>query len=248
MTAKKKVLLTGAAGSIGRSLLEPLAQRYQLRAMFHRTQAPVPNGVDVVVADVERLDELLPLVHAMDAIVHLAGNPHMSASFEEVLSTNIRGTHAVYEAARQAGVPRVVFASTNHVTGMYERDGASVDPLMLVRPDSYYGVSKAHGEALGRYYADAFGLSVICLRIGSFLPKPVNQRNLATWLSHRDMAQLAWRSIETTVHFGIYYGISGNTRRQWSIDSAILELGYAPEDDAEKYAGIILGEIQPPAR
>mgnify|MGYP001279910479 CR=1 FL=1 len=236
----KRVLMTGAAGSIGQALLQPLADRYELRAMFHRATVQVPPGVDIVRGDVERIDHALAAVDGCDAVLHLAGNPHMTASFEEVLAANIRGTYSIYEACRLKCVPKVVFASTNHVTGMYERDGMPVEPGQVVRPDSFYGASKAHGEALGRFYSDSHGLSVICLRIGSFLPRPQNKRNLATWLSHRDMVQLAWRSIEADVKFGVYYGISGNTRRQWSIDGAVADLGYAPEDDAEEYASEIL--------
>jgi hypothetical protein len=134
-------------------------------------------------------------------------------------------------------VPRVVFASTNHVTGMYERNGTLVLPDLPVRPDSFYGASKASGEALGRYYHDRHGLAVLCLRIGSAVAKPANPRALGTWISERDMAQLVWRSIEAPVTFGIFYGISGNTRRQWDITNARDLLGYTPEDNGETYAG-----------
>jgi len=236
----KTILITGAAGSIGRSLRDHLTNRYRLRLMYHTTVLPARDGNDVVVADITQLDQVQPSMDGIDAVVHMAGNPRMRATHEEVLQANMLGTYVVYEAARRAKVPRVVFASTNHVTGQYERDGLPVDPSMPVRPDSYYGASKAYGEALGRYYADALGVSVICLRIGSFLEQPTTERNLSTWMSPRDMAQLTWRAIETDVPFGIYYGISGNTRRQWSIDNAIADLGYAPDDDAERFAEQIL--------
>src|SRR5438046_6652930 len=106
---------------------------------------------------------------------------------------------------------------------------------MPVRPDGYYCASKAYGEALGHWYSDAHGVAVICLRIGSYLDRPTNVRNLSTWLSPRDMAQLTWRGIESTVPFAIVYGISGNTRRYWDIGTAQRVLGYAPEDNAEEY-------------
>ena len=178
----------------------------------------------------------------MDAIVHLAGNPNVPATWEEVLEANIKGTYCLYEAARLQGVKRVVFASTNHVTGFYEQEDVYTRPEMPARPDSYYGVSKAFGEDLGQYYVDEFGLEVISLRIGSFQPeKSVTGRDgdriLSTWLSHRDCVQLVWRSIEAEVSSGIYYGISGNTRACWDISNARSELGYDPEDDAERLAG-----------
>jgi uronate dehydrogenase len=114
-------------------------------------------------------------------------------------------------------------------------------PEMSERPDSFYGASKAFGEDLGRYYVDQFGLEVICLRIGSFQPDEAvkerpNDRILSTWLSHRDCVQLVWRGIEAEVKYGIFYGISGNTRAYWDIQSARQQLGYEPEDNAEQYA------------
>ena len=234
--SKKMVLITGAAGRIGQTLREGLRERYQLRLMYHRTIPPTEPGEDVVIADLADMAAVQRAVDGVDAIVHMAGNPSTRATFEETVAPNIVGTYHVYEAARLAGVPRVVFASTNHVTGMYEQAGSLVLPDLPVRPDSFYGASKAYGEALGRYYHDRHGLAVIVLRIGSFLTKPGGSRALGTWISPRDMVQLTWRSIETPVTFGIFYGISGNTRRQWDITNARDLLGYAPEDNGEAYA------------
>ncbi len=236
----KRVLITGAAGSIGSSLRERLRDRYRLRLMYHNNELAPVEGEEVMRADITQLQQVEPLMRDVDAVVHMAGDARMSASFTDVLSKNMVGTYVIYETARLAGVPLVVFASTNHVTGMYERDGLPVEPVMPVRPDTHYGASKAYGEALGRFYADAYNLRVICLRIGSFVSKPTSRRNLATWISERDMAQLTWRSIESDVQYGIYYGISGNSRRTWSLDNAFRELGYAPEDDAEAYAHAVL--------
>ena len=140
---------------------------------------------------------------------------------------------------RLEGVRRMVFASTNHVTGYYELKGRPCYPEMPVRPDGYYGASKAFGEALSRFYVDEHGLEVICLRIGSWLPEPKNVRNLSTWLSPRDMAQLTWRAIETPLTWGIFYAISANTRRYWDIGPTQELLGFESEDDAETYADTI---------
>ena len=149
--------------------------------------------------------------------------------------------HTTLEAMRQEGVRRMVFASTNHVTGYYERERRPCYPDMPVRPDSHYGASKAFGEALARFYVDEHGLAVICLRIGSWLPEPRTVRHLSTWLSPRDMAQLAWRAIETPLSWGIFYAISANTRRTWNIGPTQELLGYRPEDDAEVYAAQVEG-------
>ena len=173
-------------------------------------------------------------------MAHMAADPRVQAPWEAILDANIAGTYAVYEGARRAGVRRSIFASSNHATGYYEKEDVYTTPDMPVRPDSYYGVSKCFGEALGRYYVDAFGMSVICLRIGSFQPRPRGERQLATWISHRDTAQLVWRGIEADLPFGVFYGISGNTRAYWDIANARELLGYAPEDDAETYAREVL--------
>ena len=166
----------------------------------------------------------------------------MQATFEEVHEANSLGTYCIYEACVRQNCPRVIFASTNHVTGNYEKEGIYTTPDMPIRPDSFYGACKAHGEGLGRYYADKLGLSVIVLRIGSFQPvknlqNAKRDRILSTWLSYKDAVQLCWRGIEAEdVKFGIYYGISGNTRAYWDIQNAKDELGYEPIDNAEEYA------------
>ena len=239
---RKKVLITGAAGRIGRVLHQGLKGRYDLRLLYHRTVLPASEGEEVFLASIADLGKMEEVVDGVDAIVHMAGDPSLGASWESVLEKNIKGTYHLYEAARRKKVKRVVFASTNHVTGYYEQEGIYTTPDMPSRPDSYYGASKAFGEDLGRYYADAHGLEVICLRIGSFQPRDAvrnrtNQRILSTWLSHRDCVQLTWRSIEAeAVRFGVFYGISANTRAYWDIENGRRLLGYEPEDDAEDFA------------
>ena len=241
MATRKLVLMTGAAGMIGKQLQHYLRERYQLRLMYHHTVLPAIGDDQIVVGDVCDLATVEKAVEGVEAIVHLAGDPKVNATFESVLENNIRGTYNVYESARRHGNPRIVFASTNHVAGWYEVLKTYVTPDLPVRPDGYYGSSKAFGEALGRWYNDAFGLPVICLRIGSYLDLPTNVRNLSTWLSPRDMAQLTWRSIESEATYGIFYAISGNTRRYWDIADTQRVLGYEPEDNAETYAAEIEG-------
>ncbi|MEY4407991.1 MAG: hypothetical protein RL345_2457 [Chloroflexota bacterium] len=249
----RRVAINGAAGRIGEVMGAHLSSRYRLRLIYNRTvpddlaeavaearssgnAVPIAGGHEVAVAEIADLDAVQHSVAGCDAILHLAAVPSVHAPWDAVLHANIVGTYNIYEGALRAGVPRVVFASSNHATGFYERDGLPVGPDMPVRPDGYYGVSKAFGESLGRFYAEGHGLAVICLRIGSFQPRPRDRRQLSTWLSYRDMAQLAWRSIETKETYGIFYGISGNTRGYWDISSAREVLGYAPEDDGEAFA------------
>lgn len=260
---QKRVLITGAAGRIGRTLAEYLALRYRLRLLYHRTvpeqhaaaaeesrrgglPVTLPGGDrEVMAGDIGDLAAMERACAEVDAVAHMAADPRVEAPWDDILQANVIGTYSVFEAAKRAGVPKVVYASSNHATGYYEKERVYTTPEMPVRPDSYYGVSKAFGEALGRYYVDAFGLSVICLRIGSFQPKPRGERQLATWISYRDTAQLVWRAIETALPYGVFYGISGNTRAYWDIRNAREQLGYAPEDDAETYAAEVFAE---PAR
>lgn len=241
MAQRRLVLITGAAGMIGKQLQGYLRERYRLRLMYHKTTLPAVGDDDVIVGDACDLATIESAVQGVEAVVHLAGDPKMDATFESVIENNIRATYNVYEAARRHGKPRIVFASTNHVAGWYEVLKQYVTPDMPVRPDGYYGASKAFGEALGRWYNDAFGLPIICLRIGSYLDRPMNVRNLSTWLSPRDMAQVTWRSIESDVPWGIFYAISGNSRRYWDIANTQRVLGYEPEDNAEDYAAEIEG-------
>jgi uronate dehydrogenase len=174
-----------------------------------------------------------------------------------VRANNIPATLNALEAAHRAGVPRLVFASSNHVTGLYERDepyasiveGAygGLDPAALtrisaadpIRPDGPYGVGKALGEAAGRMYAELHGLSVICLRIGTVNAegRPLSARQFATLLTHGDLVQLVERSLlaPASERFGIFYGVSGNTWRIWDIADARARLGYEPRDDAEQF-------------
>jgi nucleoside-diphosphate-sugar epimerase len=241
--AKKRVLITGAAGRIGSSLAEQLKERYDLRLHYHRTIPDQPPGSDTVVADIADYDQIARAMEGIDAVVHMAGDPRTSASWEDVRDKNISGTYNVYESARRAGVKKVVFASTNHVMGMYDRDNQwPIYANQPVRPDSLYGVSKAFGENLGRWFVDQHGMSIICLRIGWFLPEPRDEIGLWMWLSPRDCAQVVWRAIESPLAYGVFYAISRNSRRHWDITETIERLGYRPEDDAEIYASKILGE------
>jgi nucleoside-diphosphate-sugar epimerase len=234
---RKRVLITGAAGRIGSSLAEQLKDRYDLRVHYHRTVPAQPPVADQVIADISVYDQIAPALEGMDAVVHMAGDPSTRASWADVRSRNIDGAYNVYEAARRAGVRKVVFASTNHVMGMYDRDQQwPVYGHQPVRPDSLYGVSKAFGEALGRHYHDQHGLSVICLRIGWFLPRPQDEISRWMWLSPRDCAQVTWRAIESELGFGVFYAISANGGRHWDITETIEKLGYRPQDDAEDYA------------
>ena len=236
----RRVLITGASGGIGTILLERLASRYELVGVSRR-DGEGPNGVVIHAADIRSLDALQPFMNGIDTVVHLAGDASTSATWESVHELNILGMRNVLEAARLGGVRRVVFASSNHAMGMYDRDGEwPVYNHQLPRPDSLYGVSKVFGETIGRFYHDECGLEFIALRIGwSTSDIGVTKDDLlrAMWLSPDDTAQIVERAIEAPVTFGIYYAISDNPNRRWDLTDTMLELGYRPKDSWEDALG-----------
>ncbi|MGW0564962.1 NAD-dependent epimerase/dehydratase family protein [Streptomyces sp. NPDC003016] len=173
-----------------------------------------------------------------DRVLHLGGVPD-EAPLPDLLEANVLGTHHVLEAARRTGIKRVVLASSNRVTGFYPASHLT-GPQEPVRPDGLYGVSKAAVEALGRLYADKFGLSVVCLRIGSFERLPTEPRHLATWLSPRDAVGYIRAALTAppSIRFATAYAVSDNTRRFWELPDP-AELAYTPVDNAELHAAAI---------
>jgi NAD+ dependent glucose-6-phosphate dehydrogenase len=234
--SRRRVLITGAAGRIGLEMTRRLKDRYDLRLHFNRTVPDDPAVEDYVVADIAEYDQIAPAMEGINSVVHLAGEPAVSTPWDRVNRANIIGLYNVYESARKAGVKRIVFASTNHVMGMNDRDeNWPVYSKQPVRPDSLYGVSKAFGETLGRHYYDRYGMSFINLRIGAYGERPRDEIARYMWLSPRDCAQLIWRCIESDVGYATYYAISGNTSRTWDITDAVVQLGYVPEDNADDH-------------
>jgi uronate dehydrogenase len=222
------VLITGAAGRIGTVLREGLND-HELRL----TDVTPLDDPRFVRADLTDQAAIEAAVAGMDAVVHLGAVPD-EAPFEQIAGPNLHGTFYVFDACRRLGAKRIVFASSNHATGMYP-PGAPLDETYVPRPDGLYGVSKVYGEALGRMYVERFGLECVALRIGTFAPRPPDRRSLHTWLSHGDAVRLFDAALTAPdVGFTIVYGASKNTRRWWPLTPA---LGYAPQDDAEDYAG-----------
>jgi uronate dehydrogenase len=233
-----EVAVTGAAGKIGRTLVPGLRQLGHGVRGIDLVAPDTSWAGDVVVADLATDDgALAEVVTRADAIVHLAAHAGES-DFETALHSHLRLTQRVLDAALAAHVPRVVYASSNHAVGFTPRQRTlAVDTR--VRPDSYYGFGKAAAEALCSVYHDRHGLAVACLRIGSFRERPTTRRQLSTWLSPGDAVRLVDACLTApSLGFAIVYGISANQRAWWDLSSA-QQLGYAPADDAERWAAEI---------
>jgi uronate dehydrogenase len=252
---KDRLFITGAQGVLGKVLREGLDGSHSVTGVDRRTKRG-SEGIGRL--NVTRTRALRRALGGHDVVIDLASDSTPTAPWRAIYWNNLRAAHSVLESARQANARRVIYASTNHVTGMYERDApyasilrgdrAGLDPEAMeridvhapIRPNGLYAVGKAFGEAMGRFYAERYGLSVICLRIGSVLEqdRPRLARHLSTFLSHRDLVQLVRTCIEAPdeLRYAIFYGVSANTWRIWDIDDA-RRIGYEPQDDAEVWHG-----------
>jgi len=235
-----RVLLTGAAGSIGTVLTAGLIDRghevvgLDLVAALDGSIGPW-HTVDC--ADVDAVDAVFAVETrgaGLDAVVHLAGNPG-EANLPDELESHVVTTAALLEAMVKHAVPRIVYASSNHAVGRTPRsDLLTID--VRPRPDMFYGVAKVAAEALLSLYADRYGIDAVAARIGSFLPQPDTVRNLSTWLSHDDAVRMVEAALTTPdPGFAVLYGVSANTRGWWDLGPG-KALGYDPQDDAEDFA------------
>src|SRR6266498_217921 len=233
-----RVLVTGAAGTIGTILREGLRGRFDaLRLLDVTPLGSDQAGEELVTADIRDLPSVVEAMTGVDAVVHLAGIPHED-TFERIMQTNMVGTYDLFEAARRQGCTRVVLASSLHVTGFYEA-GERISPEVPPRPDSFYGIGKAFAENLGRLYSDKHGIEVVCLRLGTVAERPTTPRHLSTWLSPRDAVELFYCSLTAPdVGFTVAYGASDNKRGWWDLSSA-TRLGYRPVDNAEQWISAI---------
>ncbi|ONH30952.1 NAD-dependent epimerase/dehydratase family protein [Pseudofrankia asymbiotica] len=244
--ATERVLVTGAAGRIGTMLRPRLAKPGRvLRLLDVAPLEPAGQDEEAVVASITDLSALEEACAGIDAVVHLAGRSGES-TWDEISALNINGTYNVLEAARRQGVRRVVFASSNHAVGFHPRDGDEAPDYLFPAPDTYYGVSKAAGEALGALYHHRYGLDVVCLRILTCAERPTDPRALATWLSPGDAARLVEASLTApSPGFRVAWGVSDNTRG-WFSQREARALGYEPSDDAEAYAAELTAQFGEP--
>jgi uronate dehydrogenase len=248
----QRVLITGAGGRIGRMLRDRLVRPGRGLRLIDRggqTEPAAGEAVELLTGDITDPETMAAACAGVDAVIHL-GALKTENTWENLIRINVDGARTVLEAARGAGVPRVLLASSVHAVGFYRRPGSCPEPsgvpvqcgpdgvpaLVPVRPDSYYGVSKAAVEALASLYADRFGMTVFALRLGDCAPEPPGEWALHSWLSPDDCARLveACLTVEEP-GYRVLWGISRNTRRWWSLAEGEA-IGYHPQDDAEEYA------------
>lgn len=234
---RERILITGPGGRVGTHLVPLLREHFALRLLDAK---PLPGEADdeTVQADIRDFDALREACRGVKAMVHLAAVSDEDEFHTRLLPMNLTGVYNAFEAARQAGVKKVLFASTCQTVLNYPKD-EWVTPEMPVRPFTVYACTKVFGEALARYYADHYQMSMICVRIGwfqgygseSFRAHPELGPH---WCSPRDLTQLLVKSIRADLPFAVFFGVSNNAGRPWDVSNAQKLVGYEPKDDAGK--------------
>ncbi|MBU3737726.1 MAG: NAD(P)-dependent oxidoreductase [Rhodoferax sp.] len=233
-----RLLLTGAAGNLGREL-RPRLKAYcdVLRVSHRRDIGPASDGEEVQLAELSDADQMMALLAGVDAVVHMGG-VSTEQPWEPILAGNIVGAVNLYEAARRQGVRRIVFASSNHVTGFYRQDEV-IDTRSPPKPDGFYGLSKAFGENLAELYWNRWGVETVSLRIGSSFAEPKDRRMLATWLSFDDLERLIVAALTAPiVGHTVIYGVSDNQACWWDNRHA-RHLGYRPGDSSDRFRAAV---------
>ncbi len=241
-----KIIITGSNGKIGCILKKALSDDYDIYCVdINKNKKDEDKNFQLDLSDFEKTKKVFSSVKPT-FVIHLAGQRMVGGEWKDILKNNIIVTRNVYKCAQLFDVKKIVYTSSNHVTGCYEGIPPTLheqkNPKLItindsVRPDSYYGTSKVFAEALARQFFELYGIKSICLRIGTVTEgddptKDKTKRWMRTWLSHKDLIQLVKKSLASNVDFGIYYGVSDNAGRFWDISNAEKELGYKPQDDA----------------
>ena len=247
MTVKthQRLLLTGAAGGLGQALRTRLKANCEVLRLSDRVDlGQAAAQEECMIADLADAGAVNAMVQGVDAIVHMGG-VSVEGAFAPILQANILGVFNLYEAARKNGVRRVVFASSNHVTGFY-RQCETISTDQPARPDGLYGVSKAFGEDLSRFYFDRYGIETACVRIGSSFAEPRDRRMLATWLSFDDLHRLISACLSTPVlGHTIIFGMSDNSSAWWD-NAQARHVGYVPKDSADAFREAVFARTAAP--
>jgi uronate dehydrogenase len=242
----KRILLTGAAGGLGRVLRERIgAWAEVIRLSDIGDMGAARDGEEIVRCDLADKAAVLAMMEGVDVVLHFGGLSTEYA-FEDIMQANILGTANVYEAAHKCGVKRIVFASSNHAVGFYKTTDV-IDADAPTRPDTFYGVSKCFGEQLSRYYYDRTGIETVCVRIGSSFPEPKNLRMMTTYFSYDDLVELLRCSLfAPRVGHTIVFGMSDNAGTWWDNTKA-AHLGFKARDSSSKFAHLFPASSEYPA-
>jgi len=242
----ERLLLTGAAGGVGRVLRETLKPMARvLRLSDVQSLGEAGEGEELHPCDLADRRAVDEMVRGCDAIVHMGG-VSVERPFEEILEANIKGVFHLYEAARRHGVRRVIFASSNHAVGFY-RQSETIDAAMPTRPDGYYGLSKAYGEGMASFYHDRYGIETLSIRIGSSFPEPRDRRMMHIWFSYRDLTEMIRRGLFTPgIGHTIAFGMSDNKDPWWD-NRLAAHLGYQARDTSEVFREQIERQPMPAA-
>jgi uronate dehydrogenase len=236
----ERLLVTGAAGKVARSVLPHLTPLARHLRLTDRTPLDDTRG-ECLPADLADAAAVQRLVDGVDAIVHFAGHPR-EAPWEVLFDANLRAVANLWEAAVAAGVRRIVYASSNHAVGYWERSHR-IGPDEPVRPDSRYGVTKVFVEALARMHADKHGLRAFGVRIGHCSLEPVDARMLSHWVHPEDLAQLIGIGLTADYRCEIVYGVSDNAA-SWYDNARARALGYRPRHSADRWADGLAHQVE----
>ena len=235
------IVLTGAAGRLGRGLRPALAGACDVLRLVD--QAPVEASHPREEAWRLDLGDTAALARVMagaSAVVHFAGHPR-EAGWDVLLPANIVGAINLWDAARAAGVQRIVYASSNHAVGMYPRS-QKIDNAALPRPDSRYGLTKVFMESLAELHWHKHGLRGFGIRIGHCAPAPTDARMLSHWVHPDDLAALV--QVGLTADYGSewVYGVSANARSWWH-DERAAALGFRARHSADAFTADLKGRV-----
>lgn len=248
------VAVTGAGGRVGEHVLPALAEEHEVTPV-NRSEV---TDWETIIADVTDYDALVDAFEGFDVVVHLAAQSASESDWSDVSEPNIDGTWNVYRAAVENDVDRVVFASSNHVTHMYNmedpaeprsqkppEESQAITTQDDPRPSGPYGITKVAGEAIGNYYADRFDVEVVNVRIGWVLSRDdlraKQDTDLAAyaramWLSPRDCQDGIRKAVNEslpenplTVNL-----VSENQERNMSVTKTMRALNYRPQDDSDE--------------
>lgn len=256
MTDKKRVLVTGLSGLVGSAIRKDFEERYELSSLSRYGTDRMDDARNFK-GNIAELDTIIPAFEGQHTVVHLAADRSANANWESALRNNFVGVYNVYEAAKRTGVKRVVFGSSQHAIGGFYQDEPYrtilagefdrvkrpyklIDETVPIRPDGYYGASKAYAEGLGSYYSEFHGISSINIRIGWTISNDdptVNGGGLAMWLSHRDTAQIHVKAVDApdSLMYTVVFAMSDNYWNIFSLDKARKVLRYEPQDNAGEH-------------